>query len=89
MVQDDLKWDLNTSTIVKKANARMKLLRRVASFGTPAEVLKTVYILFVRSPLEQSAAVASVKKIFKIWREYRRLPLKLFFRNNIRDINKA
>ena len=57
MVQDDLKWDLNTSTIVKKANARMELLRRVASFGTPAEDLKTVYILFVRSLLEQSATV--------------------------------
>ena len=57
MVQDDLKWDLNTSTIVKKANARMELLRRVAIFGTPAEDLKTVYILFVRSLLEQSATV--------------------------------
>ena len=42
MVQDDLKWDINTSPIVKKANARMELLRRVASFGTLAEDLKTV-----------------------------------------------
>ena len=41
-VQDDLKRDLNTSTIVKKPNARMELLRRVASFGTLAEDLKTV-----------------------------------------------
>ena len=57
MIQDDLKWDLNTSSIVRKANARMELLRRVASFGTPAEDLKTVYILFVRSLLEQSATV--------------------------------
>ena len=53
----DLKWDLNISTIVRKANARMELLRRVAGFGTPAEDLKEIYILFIRSILEQSATV--------------------------------
>ena len=35
----------------------MELLRRVASFGTPEEDLKTIYILFIRSILEQSATV--------------------------------
>ena len=35
----------------------MELLRKVASFGTPTEDLKTIYILFVRSILEQSAVV--------------------------------
>jgi hypothetical protein len=35
----------------------MELVRRVASFGTPVEDLKTIYILFVRSILEQSATV--------------------------------
>ena len=57
ILSDDLKWDLNTSTIVKKANARMELLRKVASFGTPVEDLKIIYILFIRSILEQSATV--------------------------------
>ena len=57
ILTDDLKWDLNVSTIVKKANARMELLRRVASFGTPAEDLKIIYTLFIRSLLEQSATV--------------------------------
>ena len=57
VLSDDLKWDINTSQIVRKANARMELLRKVASFGTPTEDLKTVYILFVRSILEQSATV--------------------------------
>ena len=57
ILSDDLRWDLNTKNIVKKANARMELLRRVASFGTPVEDLKTVYILFIRSILEQSATV--------------------------------
>ena len=57
IITKDLKWDLNISTIVRKANARMELLRRVAGFGTPAEDLKEIYILFIRSILEQSATV--------------------------------
>ena len=55
IVSNDLRWDLNTASIVKKANARMELLRRVASFNAPEEDLKEIYILFIRSILEQSA----------------------------------
>ena len=57
IVSDDLKWDLNTANIVKKANARLELLRRVATFNPPLEDLKTIYFLFIRSLLEQSATV--------------------------------
>ena len=57
IISNDLKWDLNTSSIVKKANARMELLRKVASFGTPPEDLKDIYTLFIRSILEQSDVV--------------------------------
>ena len=57
IISNNLTWDLNTGSIVKKANARMVLLRKVASFSTPIEDLKTIYILFVRSILEQSATV--------------------------------
>ena len=35
----------------------MQLLRKVASFGTPVDDLKDIYILFVTSILEQSATV--------------------------------
>ena len=37
----------------------MELLRIVASFGAKVEDLKTIYMLFVRSQLEQSAVVWS------------------------------
>ena len=57
ILSDDLGWDLNTAALVRKGNARMELLRRVASFGTPVEDLKIIYILFIRSILEQSATV--------------------------------
>ena len=57
IITNDLRWDLNTSHIVRKSNARMELLRRVASFGTSLDDLRNIYILFVRSQLEQSAVV--------------------------------
>ena len=57
IITDDLKWDLNTKSIVKKANMRMELIRKVASFDVPTEDMKVLYILFVRSILEQSATV--------------------------------
>ena len=57
IISNDLKWDLNTAAIVRKANARMELLRRAASFGPPIEDLKDIYVLFVRIILEQSATV--------------------------------
>ena len=57
IITSDLKWEENTSHLVKKSNARMELLRRVASFGTSVEDLKNIYFLFVRSQLEQSAVV--------------------------------
>ena len=57
IITDCLGWDLNTQNLVKRANARMELLRQVASFGTPVDDLKIIYILFVRSLLEQSATV--------------------------------
>ena len=57
VLSNDLCWDLNTANLVKKANGRMQLLRKVASFGTDREELKNIYVLFVRSLLEQSATV--------------------------------
>ena len=53
IIQKDLKWDLNTAEIVRKANARMEILRRVSSFGAPVKDLRDIYVLFVRSLLEQ------------------------------------
>ena len=57
IIQDDLKWDLNTANIVRKANSRMELLKRVASFGAPLDDLKKIYVLYVRSVLEHSSVV--------------------------------
>ena len=57
ILQNTLSWDMNTKEIIRKANARMELLRKVASFCDNLEDLKNIYILFIRSILEQSATV--------------------------------
>ena len=57
VVTNNLKWDKNTENIVKKANKRMELLRRIAPFGTNKEEMKNLYILYIRSLLEQSCVV--------------------------------
>ena len=60
IISDDLRWELNTKNIVKKANARMELLRRIASFGVSLDDMKIINYLFVRSLLEQSATVTTL-----------------------------
>ena len=57
IITSDLRWDQNTSHIIIKANSRMELLRKASSFGASIDDLKTIYILFVRSQLEQSTVV--------------------------------
>ena len=57
IISNDLSWNKNTETIVKKANKRMELLRKISSFGASFDELKNIYILYVRSLLEQSCTV--------------------------------
>ena len=57
IISNDLKWDANTDSLVKRANMRMELLRKVASFSTSVEDKKIIYILYIRSILEQSCVV--------------------------------
>ena len=48
---------MNTAELVRRANIRMELLRRVSAFCTDVEDLKVIYIQFVRNVLEHSAVV--------------------------------
>ena len=56
-ITNDLKWDKNTSEIVKKANRRMQILTQAASFTTNRQDLKRIYLSYIRSILDQSAVV--------------------------------
>ena len=46
LITDDLKWDANTESLVKKANKRMELLRKVASFTLSIEDKRNIYNTF-------------------------------------------
>ena len=57
IVTNDLKWDKNTNYIVKKAYARMEMRRKLSGFQAPQSDLKHVYIVYIRSFLEESCIV--------------------------------
>ena len=42
---------------MKRSNARMQLLHKISKFGAPINDLKTIYIAYIRSILEQSSNV--------------------------------
>ena len=48
---------LNTNLLIKKAYARMQLLHEMSNFGAPLSDMKDIYVLFIRSYLEQSSSV--------------------------------
>ena len=52
-----LSWQENTETIVKKANTRMIILRKLFDFDLPVEELVNIYILFIRSMVEYACVV--------------------------------
>ena len=56
-ITDKLKWDKNTSEIVKDSNIRMQILHSSSKFTTNINHLKDIYSKFVRSKLETSSCV--------------------------------
>ena len=57
VITSDLKWSRNTEYLVKKANARMRLLHKMVEFSAPVEDMITIYTSYIRSILEQSCTV--------------------------------
>ena len=57
IITDDLKWNRNTENIVKETNRRMQLLHKAKKFTNNIRDLKQIYMLQIRSKLDQSAVV--------------------------------
>ena len=57
IISSDLKWFENTEMLVKRAYQRMVILHRLYSFNIEDSDLVTIYILYIRSILEQSCQV--------------------------------
>ena len=54
---DKLKWDKNCNEIVLKVNRRMRLLKKMHSFGANIEEMVHLWIVYCRSTLDQSAVI--------------------------------
>ena len=57
VISSDLKWDSNVNSIIKRANARMNILRRLTEYKPKQIDMKIIYISYIRSVLEQSCQV--------------------------------
>ena len=57
MVDDSLSWQANTNYIVRQAYKRMTILQNLYKFSVPLEDLILIYILYIRSVVENSAVV--------------------------------
>ena len=60
-----LTWDSNTKSLVKRENARKRFLHKLVEFNVPREDLTTVYVLYIRSILEQRCQVWHSKMTLK------------------------
>ena len=56
-IRDDLSWKTNSELLAKKAYKRMIILKNLFSFNVPIPDLIEIYILYIRSVVEQSAVV--------------------------------
>ena len=54
-ITDDLKWNKNTTELVKKSYKRMQLLNRAASLTKNVRDLRSIDLTYLRSILDQSA----------------------------------
>ena len=57
MISSDLKWELNVDTIVKKAQQRLYVLRRLRSFGLTTQITLNFYKAVIESVLTCSITV--------------------------------
>ena len=57
IINDHFTWDSNTHSLVKRSNARMRLLHKLVEFSIPHDDLLTIYVLYIRSILAQSCQV--------------------------------
>ena len=48
ILTSDLKWSENTKDLVRKGNARMRLLHKVANFNAPKNDLVQIYKIYIR-----------------------------------------
>ena len=83
-ITNDLKWNKNTKYLVKRAYARMELLRQMTKFTKSTWDKLIIYKVYIRSILEQSSSVWNSSLTKRNERELERVQkvaVKLITRN--------
>ena len=91
-LSNDLKWDDNTEELVKRAYVRMEILRKLSSYSPTIEDMKHIYILYIRSVLEQSCVVwhsALTEENSDTLERVQKCALKLILGNKYENYEKA
>ena len=91
IISDDLKWNKNTRFLIKRAYARMELLRQLNKFTNSIRDKIHIYKTYVRSVLEQSCVVWSsnpTKRNIKELEQVQKVSIKLIT-NNKKHIKKT
>ena len=91
-MSDDLSWKGNTEAITKRAFTRMIILRNLFQFEVPLEDLLEIYILYIRSVVEQSAVVwsSSISKgEQKDIERVQKVALRIIFKDNYSSYTEA
>ena len=57
IINNNLTWEENMSTLIKKSYARMQILHKLYQFSIPIKDLIIIYIIYIRCYLEQSCVV--------------------------------
>ena len=92
ILNNQLSWQSNTSFLVKKAYKRMPILHKLFEFDVPRSDLLEIYILYIRSVLENSATVwhSSITQGQEMEIErVQKVALRVILKNNYLDYSSA
>ena len=92
ILNNQLSWQSNTSFLVKKAYKRMPILHKLFEFDVPRSDLLEIYILYIRSVLENSATVwhSSITQGQEMEIErLQKVALRVILKNNYLDYSSA
>ena len=92
LITDDLKFHKNTQLMIRKAYARMIILHRLYPFNIPTKDLVTIYILYIRSLLEQNVAVwnsSITEEDVSDLERVQKVALKVILKSNYQNYDQA
>ena len=92
VINNKLTWDDNTEYLVKRANSRMRILHKLVSFSVPVDDLINIYILYIRSIVEQQGQVWHSSLTLENLQNLERIQknaLQIILQDEYKDYNNA